>query len=233
MNLAIIPARSGSTRIRDKNIAPLCGKPMFGWPLAAAKGSGLFGTIHMSTDSERYASIARDLGFPVDFLRDDCVSANDVGIIEVLRWVVKEYEKRGQTFETICLVYATAALIEAEDLRKGYEVFMGHGREVPVLSVTTYDAPVRRALAVNGEGILEPAFPESWERHSQQLETVYHDAGGFFFIDARRLLADTVKVYRKMAPCVIPRNHAVDIDEPEDMVMAEQLRLGKLAKEQR
>ena len=77
-----------------------------------------------------------------------------------MRWVVSEYARLGQEFETVCLIYATAALIEPDDIKRGYEVFLEHGRKVPVLSVTTYDAPVQRALAVNGSGILEPASPE-------------------------------------------------------------------------
>lgn len=227
MNLAIIPARSGSTRIKDKNVVDFCGRPMLAYPLEAAQGSGLFETIHVSTDSEQYAEVARDLGHPVDFLRDKSISRNDIGIIEVLRWVVRGYSERGQKFDDICLIYATAALIEPDDLRHGYEVFLEHDRKVPVLSVTTYSAPVQRALAMNGHGILEPVFPENWELQSQQLETVYHDAGGFFFIDAEQLVTNTAKSYQSMAPCIIPRNHAVDIDEPEDLAFAEQLYRGK------
>ncbi len=88
MRLAVIPARSGSTRIKDKNVVDFCGKPMIAYPLEAARESGLFDTIHVSTESERYAGIVRDLGFEVDFLRDPALAENDFGIVTVLRWVV-------------------------------------------------------------------------------------------------------------------------------------------------
>ena len=57
-NIAIIPARSGSKRLINKNIKPLCGKPMLAYSIEAAKKSGMFSEIIVSTDSEEYASIA-------------------------------------------------------------------------------------------------------------------------------------------------------------------------------
>ena len=57
-NIAIIPARSGSKGLRDKNIKLLDGKPLMAYTIEAAKASGQFDVIHVSTDSERYAEIA-------------------------------------------------------------------------------------------------------------------------------------------------------------------------------
>lgn len=227
MRLAIVPARSGSNRIKDKNIIDFCGRPMLAHPLTAARDSGLFDTIHVSTDSARYADIVRDLGFEVDFIRDKAHSRNSVGMVEVLRWVVKTYLDRGLRFDDVCLVYATAALVEADDLRRGHAMFVKHGRNTPLLAVTSFPAPIQRALTVNEHGVLEPAFPDTWEQHSQFLSTTYHDAGAFFMISADQLLADNVSIYSEMLPYVIPRHHAVDIDEAEDLAYAEQLFRGK------
>ena len=61
-SIAIIPARSGSKGLPDKNIKPLNGKPLLTYSIEAALASGLFDTVHVSTDSERYAGIARQYG---------------------------------------------------------------------------------------------------------------------------------------------------------------------------
>lgn len=61
-SIAIIPARSGSKGLPDKNIRPLNGKPLLAYSIEAALASGLFDTVHVSTDSERYADIARQYG---------------------------------------------------------------------------------------------------------------------------------------------------------------------------
>ncbi len=62
MKLAVIPARIGSKRIPRKNINDFCGKPMIAWAICAAKDSGLFDHIVVSTDSEEIAEIARYWG---------------------------------------------------------------------------------------------------------------------------------------------------------------------------
>jgi N-acylneuraminate cytidylyltransferase len=232
MRLAIIPARSGSTRIKDKNVIDFCGQPLIARPLAAAKESDLFDSIHVSTDSEHYAEIVRGLGFKIDFLRDPSLADNHTSLTGVLRWVVREYEKRGKRFDEVCMVMATAALVEAEDLKRGHKLFIEHGRQIPVLAVSPFPAPPERSLGLGKDGILEPRFPEMWDRRSQDLKPAYYDAGAFFFVDAKQLTGGT-GIPSKFLPCMLPRHKAVDIDEPEDLEMAELLALGLKAKKAR
>ena len=59
MRLAVIPARGGSKRIPRKNIRPFCGRPMLAWPVAAARDSGCFDRIVVSTDDDEIAEVAR------------------------------------------------------------------------------------------------------------------------------------------------------------------------------
>ncbi len=68
-NLAIITARSGSKGIEDKNIKELNGKPLLAYSIEAARNTSLFAEIMVSTDSEKYASISRELGANVPFLQ--------------------------------------------------------------------------------------------------------------------------------------------------------------------
>ena len=68
-HLAIIPARGGSKRLPGKNVIDFMGKPMIAWSIDAASASGLFDHILVSTDSEQIATIARDCGAEVPFLR--------------------------------------------------------------------------------------------------------------------------------------------------------------------
>ena len=69
-NIAIIPARSGSKGLKDKNIKELNGKPLMAYTIEAALESGIFDCVHVSTDSEKYAEIGRQFGADVPFLRD-------------------------------------------------------------------------------------------------------------------------------------------------------------------
>lgn len=60
-NIAVIPARSGSKGLKDKNIKMLSGKPLLAYSVEAALKSGEFDTVHVSTDSKEYAEIAREM----------------------------------------------------------------------------------------------------------------------------------------------------------------------------
>ena len=63
--LAIIPARSGSKGLKDKNIIELCGKPLIAYSIEAAVNTNLFDRVIVSTDSEFYAKISRQYGAEV------------------------------------------------------------------------------------------------------------------------------------------------------------------------
>ena len=73
-NLAIIPARSGSKGLKDKNIKLLNGKPLLAYTIEAARESGLFDEIMVSTDSQEYADIAKQWGANVPFLRSTFIT---------------------------------------------------------------------------------------------------------------------------------------------------------------
>ena len=99
--IAIIPARGGSKRIPRKNIKNLCGKPIIAYVLDAVKESNLFDVIHVSTDSNEIATVVKNLGFSVDFMRAQKLSDDHTPIMPVLKWVLEQYKDRDVDFETI------------------------------------------------------------------------------------------------------------------------------------
>ena len=67
--LALIPARSGSKSVTDKNIREVAGKPLLAWSVEHALASSRINRVIVSTDSERYAEIAREAGAETPFIR--------------------------------------------------------------------------------------------------------------------------------------------------------------------
>lgn len=127
MNIAIIPARSGSTRIPGKNVRPFLGKPIIAYSIETARESGLFEDIIVSTDSPEYGSIAKAYGAKIH-MRNHHLSQNDVGTQEVARAVVKWWAETHELPEYACCIYATAPLMEAADLILGHAI-MGQGQD--------------------------------------------------------------------------------------------------------
>ena len=96
-NIAIIPARSGSKGLRDKNIRELQGIPLIGYSIKAACDSGMFSRIMVSTDSNLYAEIARRLGAEVPFLRSALTSGDNAGCSAVVREFFAGYQEHFDT----------------------------------------------------------------------------------------------------------------------------------------
>ncbi len=83
-SIALIPARSGSKRLPNKNILTLAGHPMIAYTIRAAIDSGVFHSIVCATDSQEYANIAFHYGAEVPFLRSADISGDKSADIE---WV--------------------------------------------------------------------------------------------------------------------------------------------------
>ena len=231
MKIAIIPARGGSKRIKDKNIMPFCGQPMILHALGAAKASGLFDEIHVSTDSEAIRSVVENAGFKVAFMRDPALADDHTAIAPVLQWVLKRYQKLGRDFEDVCLLMPCAPLIVAEDLRKGFELYLAHRRRKALLAISEYPVPIEWAFKRADDGALQPVQPGMFAVRSQDLGKKYYDSGIFIFFNAASLLSDTPPADDNYIGYQLPRQKSIDIDTPEDLELARLLYLGRAAAE--
>lgn len=90
-NLAIIPARSGSKGVPNKNIRLLNGKPLMAYTIEAALESAVFDEVMVSTDSEEYARIAMIYGAKVPFLRSSEMSSDSASSWETATEILKIY----------------------------------------------------------------------------------------------------------------------------------------------
>ncbi len=222
MNAAVIPARGGSKRIPGKNIRPFANRPMICHSIAAARASGLFDAIVVSTDSEEIARVARDCGAETPFLRPASLADDQTPIAPVLLHALAELEARGRGVDNLCLIYATAPFLTPEALREGLRV-LEERRADAVFSVTSFPAPVQRALTLDARGRLRMLWPEHEVTRSQDLPQAFHDAGQFHWVRASALRA-TGRLYMENAyPVIIPRHLSQDIDTPEDWDRAEML----------
>lgn len=220
--LAVIPARGGSKRIPGKNIRDFCGRPMIGHVLDAASASGLFDTIHVSTEDRRIADIAAGLGYPVDFMRSEELADDHTPLMPVLRYVAEAYVARGESFDEVWLLMACAPLIEPEDLVGASEFFLANGGNRSVMAVAQYPAPVEWAFQRRDNGQLDALNPEAMAMRSQDIAPAFHDAGAMYVFPTRTVLeSDGAGDYSAYAGYLLPRHKAIDIDSEEDLRLAE------------
>lgn len=134
--LAIIPAKGGSIRLPRKNMKAFHGKPIIQYSIDAAKASGLFERVIVSTDDRQIAELAEDLG-AIAMMRPRTLS--EVGTQELAAYVLKQ----GQVPDFACVIYATAPMLEPEDLKEGWRA-MVRGR---ALAFAVGTEPLRDAGA--------------------------------------------------------------------------------------
>ena len=220
MNIAIIPARGGSKRIPGKNIKLFAGKPLIAYSIDAAKASGLFDKIIISTDSEEVAEVAKAFGEDVPFIRPKELSNDVVGTRPVTNHAIKFCIENFYQPEFCCCIYATAPFLQAKYLQQGLDSLKQHRDKSFAFSVTSFPFPVQRAL-IKSEASVSPMFPESISKRSQDLEEAYHDAGQFYWGRTDDYLSNQKIFSHHSLPVVLPRHLVQDIDTPEDWLRAE------------
>ena len=218
MAIAIIPARGGSKRIPHKNIRPFHGRPMIGWSIAAAKASGLFSQIVVSTDDATIARIARDEGAETPFTRSAELADDHTGTSEVIADALQRLET--EPLEEVCCIYATAPFVTPESLREGLDTLRG-ALEGFVFPVTEFPAPIARGYFRSPRGIA-PISKKDMERRSQDLEPAFYDAGQFYWAHAGTWLSGD-KVWDNARAVFLPPSRVCDIDTEDDWERAEHL----------
>ena len=220
MRLAIIPARGGSKRIPRKNIKPFCGKPMIAWSIEAALASGCFDRIIVSTEDAEIADVARAHGAEVPFMRPPQLSDDLTGTIPVVTHAVGWMAQEVGPVEFACCLYATAPFVQAQDLRKGFELLERSGAQY-AFTVTNFAAPIQRSFRITGQQRIEMFNPTQFNTRSQDLEEAYHDAGQFYWGRAQAWLAPMPLFSQVSTPIVLPRYRVQDIDTTDDWIRAE------------
>jgi CMP-N,N'-diacetyllegionaminic acid synthase len=116
--VALIPARSGSERVPDKNVRPLRGHPLVAYPIAAARASGVFDRVVCSTDSGKIAEVAQRYGAETPFLRPKELATATSPDIE---WIKHALEQLDEHYDLFAIVRATNPFRGPEVLRRGLE----------------------------------------------------------------------------------------------------------------
>ena len=218
--IAIIPARGGSKRIPGKNVKPFLGKPIIAYSIEAAKTSGLFNTVIVSTDDLGIADIAKKYGAEIPFLRSaenssDFASTVDV-IIEVLDW----YKKQTGEFESGTCIYPCAPFITHHLLKRSFDILKEKNADC-VFPIIAYGHPIQRALKYSEKGSVIPVENFFSDQRTQDLEKTYYDAGMFYTFNTPAIYKKRTLRTDNSFPIEINELNAHDIDNEDDWEMAE------------
>ena len=218
--VAVIPARGGSKRIPRKNIREFCGKPMIAWSIEAAKASGCFDRIVVTTDDPEIAEVAKAWGAEVPFMRPAELSDDYAGTLPVIRHAVGWLQQHSDPIDYACCIYATAPFVSPEDLQLGWEIIQQEGASF-AFTVTSYAFPIQRAIRITERGRVAMFSSVYFNTRSQDREEAWHDAGQFYWGTAEAWLEERPVFSEGAVPVKLPRHRVQDIDTPDDWTRAE------------
>lgn len=218
--IAVIPARGGSKRIPRKNIVDFCGKPMIAWSILAARDSGVFAGIVVSTDDAEIAEVARQYGAAVPFLRDaaadDTAPVSQATIRSVEQWIAHQ----GRAPAHVVQLMPNCPLRDAADIATAWQHYRQGAARFQLSCFQYAMANPFWAMTLDGAGHPKALFPEALKSRSQDLPVLYCPTGAIW-IAATDALKEAGSFYGPgHVFWEMSWRNALDIDTPEDLAIA-------------
>ncbi len=219
--LAIIPARSGSKRLVDKNIMYLQEKPLIAWSIEAAIKSKFIDRVVVSTDSFKYADIAKNYGALVPFIRKGMLALDSTPTFDVIEDVIKFYNSRQISYKYIILLQPTSPLRNEKHIDEAIELFFLK-KANSIVSVCECEHSPLWTNVLSSDGSMDNFIKEDIKNlRSQDLPKYYRLNGAIFIAE--------ISSYLKYKSFFMPNSFAykmstkesIDIDTEIDFLMAE------------
>ena len=121
--IALIPARSGSKRVKNKNILKIKGHPLLAYTISAALKSKIFNKVICVTDSKKYAKIAKYYGAEVPLLRPKKYSGDKSSDIEWVMWIMKKINGI-EKYNIFSILRPTNPLRKPITIKRAYNLFI-------------------------------------------------------------------------------------------------------------
>lgn len=226
--VALIPARSGSKRVADKNIRPLAGHPVIAYSIAAAIQSGIFAAVIVSTDSERYAAIARHYGAEVPFLRPADIAGDHSPDIEWVEHTLKRLAAEGRSYDCFSILRPTSPFRLPETIRRAWAEFRAETGVDSLRAVEKCGQHPGKMWVIRGRRMLPllPFGPADQPWHSSQypsLPEIYVQNASLEIAWSRVALEGRTIAGHVVMPFLTHDDEGFDVNHPYDWELAEQM----------
>lgn len=219
--LGVIPARSGSKGVKQKNVREVGGKPLIHYTIEAAAECPRLSDVIVSTDSREIANVANEAGGKTPFLRPKGLATDTAPTLDVMQHAIREYEARNTcTVDVSVLLQPTTPLRNTDDITTSIEMYLRNEECRSV--VTCYETTdVHPNIMYEQLGnVLTPLRKDPPERR-QEFRPVFV-RNGAVYVSERKLLMEDEKLYSETpVGHIMPRERSINIDEPFDLTLAE------------
>lgn len=215
MTIAIIPARSGSKRIKNKNIKNFISDPMIGLTIKKLKFSKLFKKIVVTSDSQKILNIANKYGADILIKRSKKLSDDHTPTEPVVLDAINKLDRK-LLFDNVCCVYPCNPFLDVKDLKKALHLLL-KSCDYFIFPLSRYSHPIQRAIFLNKKKEVQYYNKKNLKCRTQDLKSFFYDAGQFYL--AKKEVWKNKN--RKSKAIIIPSYRCHDIDTTEDWLRAE------------
>lgn len=220
--LAIIPARGGSKGIKEKNIKPLCGKPLLAYSVEVALECDYVDYVLVSTDSEVIAACARQYGAKVPCLRPEELATDEAKTIDVLLYEIARLQEEGQIFDYVLLLQPTQPIRTSRQLTEAIERMIDSDFTSLVSVCPVEEHPILMRTQ-DKKGKLLPVIAGGSTVRRQEFPEVYKVNGSIYLNRIDEGFNEHTSLNDNEYPYFMSREDSVDIDTIEDFMEAEKI----------
>ena len=217
--IAIIPARGGSKRIKNKNLINFFGKPIINYSLELAINSKIFDKVFVSTDSKKVIKTVKKKKIDIPFLRSKKNSSDSATIRDVLLEVLNKLKRNNQNFKYCCCIYPTSVFLKKDQILKSFKKLKKNKLDT-IITVSKSQNTILKSFEINKNGMIKMNYPKYMNKMSQNFKDYYFDSGQFFWIDIDSFLKSKKIIGKKTGSVILPNILCHDINTYEDLDQA-------------
>jgi len=223
--LAVIPARSGSKGLPNKNLRVLRGKNLLGWPIEAAIKSGVCDKIICSTDSDEISTVAISYGAEVPFIRPHYFSKDESPTSDALLHAIEFFEKLNEKYDYILLLEPTSPMTTSEDIISGLDLLIGNSENSDSLvSVTPNLAghpDFTFKIDPENNHLVKDQITKWSPKRRQDVENFYFLDGSIYISDIETFKNKKSFVHERTIGMEFPKWKSYEVDDELDLIVIE------------
>jgi CMP-N-acetylneuraminic acid synthetase len=221
--LCVIPARAGSKRLTRKNVAMLGGKPVVAWTIEAARDSGVFDRVYVSTEAADIAELAQGYGADVSIRRPVELAGDTITNVDVSLHLLEALAARGENHDAIYCLQPSSPLRNGQDIAEAWRTFASSGKDF-LASVTPIDPHYFHwALEAKDDGNYAMVFGDKYMRARQELPEFYRPNGAIKIARVEALRARRNFFGKSLAIHSMDESRSVHVATSTDLVFCEAL----------
>jgi N-acylneuraminate cytidylyltransferase len=219
--VAIIPARGGSKRIPKKNIIDFCGHPMISWTIAAALDA-LNADVYVSTDDDAIIEVSENYG--AHTIRRLSCNDDHSTVSQATIATLQQLRGQGREYDYVLQLMANCPLRDSKDIKLSFQNFVSGGYDFQLSCFKYGWMNPWWAVKLKDRYKPEAVSPEALKTRSQDLPDLFCPTGAIWIARVSELLKTDTFYGSDYTMFPISWQHAVDIDDINDLKMAKALK---------